>query len=1404
MSAPGWTGRFHRLKLRGPCAVGARPDVLPLEARVLPAGVVFTVNSFTDGVDAHPGDGMATTSDGRVTLRSAIMEANALGGATINVPTGAYRLTMSGANEDAAATGDLDILAPIAVQGITVGGQLAGPGEVTIQGDGSDRIFDIRTNQAVTIKNMTVSGGTASMGGALLSGQGSGLELDDMRFTNNVSFSGGGAVAGISLNTSGQILGNNLYFQGNSTAGAGGAILMDGETLILSGATFDTNHSESGGGAIAVIDSQSTHLGGAQITRTTFTGNSSSSLGGAVYVNTLAIARLTDTTATLNSASTGGGFYRAGGTLGFGNTIVAGNTASSGSPDVFGTVSTQGHNLVGDGTGASGFDATDMVGTAASPINAKLSGLSVRGGTLPVIVPGPGSPAIDTGASFSITDERGITRPSSGADIGAVETQAFGISSTSGGQHAAAGTAFGPLQATVTEGGQALPGVFVIFTEPDGGPGGSFAGSAIVATDHTGVATAPTFTANSQAGSYTVRASASATLFTTIALTNDPALTDTLSLSAPPSVFVGVPFQVTVTAKLPGGGGTDVNYAGTISLSLDGQPGQTYTFTQLDQGQHTFTLTVASTGSHTVTASDPNLPTAQASFTAAAAPTDTLALVAPSPVTAGDSFQLTITANKPGGGGRDFGYTGTVTLSTNATISSLPSDPLVFTLEDQGQKTITVSIGIVGQYFIQASDPKLPLAQVNVNVTPVTNRFVITAPKSVNEGEPFSISISAVNSDGGHIGFVGPVTISSDDPRANIPTTATFTPANEGTLTLDGLSLRPPGPRTITVTAADGTVGQVTIDVVNFGPSELALKTDHDSITEGSSLGLSGTFTNPDPFDTHTVDIQWGDGSHTSLSLGAGVFSFQATHPYTDDPAGPEDRYSISVTVTDAAGGTTETSTGVTVTNVAPTLPASGGGVTANQGSPLGQTIAFTDPGSDVWTVTADFGDGSAPQNVPVGPGRTFTLNYAYKTEGTFTIHVTLKDDDGGSAELTERAVVFLPGTTGIKILVIPAGQTGTLQVGGATVTLSNLGGTTPAILLVGLVDLNSLKGLSGSPTNDSSQLVSAYDIRVLDAGPDSKLTAQLTYPDGTPNADPVVQYYDKAAGSFETVSGSTKLPNSFVVDKTKLQATFILGDTSNPKVSELGGTVFTLAVPAPAPTSPSQAQGPNTSPFLLAASAVPGQGVAGIGDAASLSTAIPTTGLVSSSTLTVAVSASEGLRRGGGDESLAGRLVTPQTLSTVIEAAKEIRDFILEALHMWSTDPAPMEAPAAVLPTPDTINQIQLRHDVINVAATTAPAAYEVVPLTTAPEAGDVVVAAAESHPWWLKPYEHRAETEEVTPSDTIPIPPAKSPTDGDHSAAAMAAIWIGGSALAAVIEPTTEEEEEHEWRPLSEAEED
>src|SRR5207248_2483871 len=76
-------------------------------------------------------------------------------------------------------------------------------------------------------------------------------------------------------------------------------------------------------------------------------------------------------------------------------------------------------------------------------------------------------------------------------------------------QSATVNTAFATaLKALVRDSfNNTIAGVSVTFTPPGSGASGAFTGSATVTTNSSGVATAPTFTANTTAGSYTVTAS---------------------------------------------------------------------------------------------------------------------------------------------------------------------------------------------------------------------------------------------------------------------------------------------------------------------------------------------------------------------------------------------------------------------------------------------------------------------------------------------------------------------------------------------------------------------------------------------------------------------------------------------------------------------------------------------------------------------------------------------------------------------------------------------------------------------------------------------------------------------------------------------------------------------------------
>lgn len=252
----------------------------------------------------------------------------------------------------------------------------------------------------VSLVGLTIEGGTAD-----------GIPPDD---------AGGGVV----VRSGGTLEIRESIVRGNSALALGGGVVVvsQGE-LLVTRSTLVANTAGQGGG-VGLLGVTGLNAS-ASILSSTLSGNSAGVSGGAIAgLADCSLIVIASTIAENEGLVDAGGVVWAGGDCVVQGTIVWGNTSPL-VPDFSGSITTSGHNLIGDVSGVAGLDPTDLVG-----VDPNLGGLTSNGGPTPTHVPAFGSPAIDAGdpAGCGLIDQRGEARPQDGdgfegtrCDIGAVE-----------------------------------------------------------------------------------------------------------------------------------------------------------------------------------------------------------------------------------------------------------------------------------------------------------------------------------------------------------------------------------------------------------------------------------------------------------------------------------------------------------------------------------------------------------------------------------------------------------------------------------------------------------------------------------------------------------------------------------------------------------------------------------------------------------------------------------------------------------------------------------------------------------------------------------------------------------------------------------------------------------------------
>jgi len=278
------------------------------------------------------------------------------------------------------------------------------------------------------------------------------------------------------------------------------------------------------------------------------------------------------------------------------------------------------------------------------------------------------------------------------------------------------------------------------------------------------------------------------------------------------------------------------------------------------------------------------------------------------------------------------------------------------------------------------------------------------------------------------------------------PVTGAFAGLPEGSLVPGGIA-----GRVARLTYKGGDGNDVVLRVDPLVTLHLADSASVESGAPGAvTTILVGTILDPGSLDTFTLQVDWGDplspANKETITLAAGATGFTLPHQYIDDnpSATSSDVYTMGLTLTDADFGSMSTALPVTVLNAAPRVDELLlSAPVIDENGILTVSGTFTDAGSlDTHSVRVNWGDGQSAAAAVDQAARTFTAVHQYPDNDrtltpadTFTLSVTVTDDDGGQAEVQAAVMVnnVAPAITALSNSSAPDAQTRL----GAPVTLT-------------------------------------------------------------------------------------------------------------------------------------------------------------------------------------------------------------------------------------------------------------------------------------------------------------------------------------------------------------------------------
>jgi PKD repeat protein len=294
-------------------------------------------------------------------------------------------------------------------------------------------------------------------------------------------------------------------------------------------------------------------------------------------------------------------------------------------------------------------------------------------------------------------------------------------------------------------------------------------------------------------------------------------------------------------------------------------------------------------------------------------------------------------------------------------------NPISYAWLDEGNYTVHLTVSDDGAAASTAS------AIITVNNLPPSIVQVSIPSGPHDEGSAALFSVQASDPGDDTLSYLwdfgdGSPTVNGDQTQHSFP--------DEGSYSVS-----------LIVSDGDGGSDQQTasVDVLNVAPLISAVGGNTSGL-EGQTLNWTAQVTDPGNSDVITGTWDFGDGSPVSTGL-------SASHAYADDGS-----YTLIFQANDNDGALSSETLTVTVNNEGPSITSLGvsNGV---EGETLSFTGAAVDAGNDILTYSWDFGDGSPPSTGT-------TVSHAFSDDGSFSVSLTVSDEDSGSA--TAIAPVFI------------------------------------------------------------------------------------------------------------------------------------------------------------------------------------------------------------------------------------------------------------------------------------------------------------------------------------------------------------------------------------------------------------